>query len=177
LPGSVTASDDHERNEGMTRTPTLRRALTSALVAAAVASIVGGVSIARAGAGHHGHTQTLVLRQVDAGGQFVDISHSKNGAPGDEAIFRSRLFDRAGHHVGGLDVVCTIIPGGRLQCLGTFTLPGGTLVGSAIAPAQGNRPVHIAISGGTGRYGRVRGQATSYTVSENTSRDVLQLSY
>jgi hypothetical protein len=153
----------------------LRRLALTAVAASAVAMAIGGVSIARAN--HSPSRHTFTLKEVQTGQAFVDVSHSKNGKPGDGFIFHSRLYDHAGHQVGTLDVACTLMLAQQVQCVGTFKLPGGTLSGTALIPGNGNAPTHIAINGGTGRYGKVRGQGVSYSTGENTSRDVLTLSY
>jgi len=159
----------------MKHMPTLRRLTLTAVAASAVAMAIGGVSIARAG-GHHASDHMMTLKEVQTASTFVNISHSQNGKPGDEAIFKSKLFSHDGHEVGTLDVVCTLVFGGKVECTGTFTLPGGTVTGTALVPSN-TTPVHIAITGDTGRYSLVRGQATSTPVSGTVSRDVFDLNY
>lgn len=154
----------------------LRRIVLTGLVATILAAAIGGVSLARAG----GSTsdQRLVLKQVDAGAAFVNISHSTGAPkPGDGFIFRAKLF-RNGMRVGWLNVVCTQLIGTQDQCQGTFTLPGGTLVGSALTSTMNNESVtHIAITGGTGRYDQASGQAWSTNTSEHTARVVIDLDH
>ena len=137
---------------------------------------IGGVSIARA-VGLSARPYTITLKEVQTGQAFVSISHTRKGKPGDGFIFHSRLYYHAGRQVGSLDVDCTLMLANRDQCLGTFTLPGGTLSGTALVRGNGNGPTHIAINGGTGRYAKVRGQAVSYSTGKNTNRDVFELSY
>jgi hypothetical protein len=160
----------------MLRTPTLRRVVMTAVAASAVALAIGGVSIARAG-GHHATNHTFTLTETDTSFHFVNISHTKNGRPGDEFIFHGRLSAAGAPHVGGIDVVCTLVSGGKSQCMGTFTLPGGTVTGTALVPTNGGGVTHIAVSGGTGRFAKVRGQAVSTSTSTNTSTDVFHLNY
>jgi hypothetical protein len=158
----------------MLRTPTLRRVAMTAVAASAVALAIGGVSIARAG-GQHATNHTFTLKEVDNQSTFVSISHTKNGKPGDEFIFHAR-FTSAGRLIGTADVVCTLVFNGNANCVGTADLPGGTLAVSTLSPS-GNGPVHVAITGGTGRFAKVRGQMTSTPTGNNTSTDVFHLNY
>jgi hypothetical protein len=158
----------------MLRTPTLRRVVTTAIAASAVALAIGGVSIARAG-GPHATNHTFTLKEVDTQATFVNISHTKNGKPGDEFIFHAK-FTSAGRLIGTADVVCTLVFNSNSNCVGTVKLPGGTLGVSTLAPSS-NGPVHVAITGGTGRFAKVRGQMTSTPTSNNTSSDVFHLNY
>jgi hypothetical protein len=158
----------------MLRTPTLRRVAMTAVAASAVALAIGGVSIARAG-GPHATNHTFTLKEVDTQSAFVSISHTKNGKPGDEFIFHAK-FTSGGRLIGTADVVCTLVFNGNANCVGTAKLPGGSLAVSTLAP-QGNGSVHVAITGGTGRFAKVRGQMTSTPTGNNTSTDVFHLNY
>jgi hypothetical protein len=160
----------------MLRTPTLRRVAMTAVAASAVALAIGGVSIARAG-GQHATNHTFTLTETDTNFHFVSISHTKNGRPGDEFIFHGKLTAADASNVGGIDVVCTLVFGGNSQCMGTYTLPGGTVAGSALVPANGGGVTHIAVSGGTGRFAKVRGQVVSTSTGTNTSTVVFHLNY
>src|SRR5690242_9767137 len=126
------------------------RIIATAMAAGLVAMAVGGISLARAGGGDR--TMTITEKQVNA--TFVSVTHSPQGAPGDEAIFRSLVMNASGHKIGSSSVICTIVFGGKLQCNGMYTLPGGTLTGTALVPQSqtSTAPVHVAITGGTGRY-------------------------
>ena len=160
----------------MLRTPTLRRVVMTAVAASAVALAIGGVSIAAAG-GQHATNHTFRLTETDTNFHFVSISHTKNGRPGDEFIFHGNLAAAGAPNVGGIDVVCTLVVGGKSQCMGTFTLPGGTVTGSALVPTNGGGVTHIAVSGGTGRFAKVRGQIVSTSTGTNTSTVVFHLNY
>jgi hypothetical protein len=150
------------------------RVLVTALLAGVVAAAVGGVSLARAGSSHR--ARTITLTEVQTGATFVNISHTQNGAPGDQAIFRSNL-KVAGRKVGHSSVVCEIVLGGSLQCNGIYHLPGGTLTGTATVSASesSTAPVHIAVTGGTGRYAHASGQGISTPESPTVSRTVISL--
>ncbi len=152
---------------------TLGRVLVTALVAGAVAAALGGVSLARAGSGD----PTLTFSEVQTGATFVDISHTQQGAPGDQAVFRSALKNAAGKRIGFSSVICEIVLANTLQCDGVYHLPGGTLTGTALLPqsATSTAPVHIAITGGTGRYDEASGQGVSTPQNQTVSRTVIDL--
>lgn len=154
---------------------TTARLLMTALAAGAVAAAIGGVSLAQAGSGHG--DRTLTLTEVQTGAVFVDISHSQQAAPGDQAIFRSNLKNANGRRVGYSSVVCEIVIAGTLQCNGVYHLPGGTLTGTATVPENetSTAPVRIAITGGSGRYDHAAGQAVSTPKNQTVSQTVIDL--
>ena len=152
---------------------TAARVTATALAAGLIAMAVGGISLARAGGGDR--TFTVTDKQVSA--TFVSVTHSPQGAPGDEAIFRSVTMNSSGKKIGSSSLLCTIVFGGKLQCNGVYTLPGGTLTGTALVPASqtSTAPVHVAITGGTGRYDGARGQATTTPESQTVNKTVVDL--
>ncbi|HET6849627.1 MAG TPA: hypothetical protein VFH74_12255 [Gaiellales bacterium] len=152
---------------------TMGRVLVTALVAGAVAAALGGVSLARAGSGD----RTLTLTEVQTGATFVDITHTPQGGPGDEVIIRSALKDADGTRIGFSSIVCQVVLGHKLQCAGVYHLPGGTLTGTALVPQSetSTAPVHVAITGGTGRYDQASGQGVSTPQSETVSHTVIDL--
>lgn len=152
---------------------TLGRLLVTALVAGIVAAALGGVSLARAGSGD----RTLTLTEVQTGATFVNISHSQQGAPGDGVIIRSALKDADGNRIGFSSIVCQLVLGHKLQCAGVYHLPGGTLTGTALVPADesSTAPVHVAITGGTGRYDQASGQGVTTPQSQTVSHTVIDL--
>lgn len=152
---------------------TARRVLLTAGVAGLVAAAIGGMSLAHAGGTNH--HRTFTLREVDTGGKYISITHSKNGAPGDEFIFSANL-KRHGKKVGDLNAKCTLVLHNKLICEGVFRLPGGTLTAQTLLPSQdSNAPNHIAITGGTGSYRGATGEVVSTSVNDNVSRDVFHL--
>jgi hypothetical protein len=161
----------------MMRTPTLRRVVMTAVAASAVALAIGGVSIADAG-GNHATNHTFTLKEVDNQSAFVSISHTKNGKPGDEFLFHANFWSSSGHHlVATANVVCTLVFNGNANCVGTAVFTGGgTLAVSALSPVSSG-VTHVAITGGTGRFAKVRGQMTSTSTGSNTDTDVFHLNY
>jgi hypothetical protein len=151
----------------------VRGIVLTGLVAAATAAVLGGTSLATATSGTQRHV--FVLKEVQVKSTFINLSHTQNGAPGDEFIFRSKMLERDGVRVGWIQAVCTLVFNNQLQCEGTFTLPGGTLAASALVGGSNATPV--AINGGTGRYAGWTGQETSVgsTTNVNVSTDTFVL--
>jgi hypothetical protein len=154
---------------------TARRMLIMAIAAACLAAAIGGVSFARAG--DTGGQQTLVFREVDTGGKFISVTHTRNGAPGDEFVFSGKLINRQNMRIGTLDAKCTLVLHGRLLCEGTMRFRGGyvTLSGTVGADEATGTTDHIAVTGGTGRFDMAHGQLFSTSTSDTTSHDVLDL--
>jgi hypothetical protein len=152
---------------------TMGRVLVTALVAGAVAAALGGVSLARAGSGD----VTLTLTEVQTRATFVNVTHTQQGGPGDQVMILSALKNANGTRIGYSSVVCEIVLGGKLHCTGIYHLPGGTLVGTAVAPLSetSTAPVHIALTGGTGRYDQASGQAVLTPQSETVNHTVIDL--
>jgi hypothetical protein len=138
-------------------------ALTLLLLAAGVMA-TGAASDTSSSDDGGGQVILLTTKQVRQG--FVD-----NGDPGfspdDQFVFSNDLY-RNGEKVGEDGGTCTvtrIAAGGAatLHCLGTNSLPGGQIsVQGLAAPGE---PFELAITGGTGRYSKARGQV----FGENTS--------
>jgi hypothetical protein len=154
---------------------TARRVVITAVAAAVLAGVVGGVSFARAG-GDSGQ-QVLRFREIDTAGKFVSISHTKNGGPGDEFFFSAKLVNGQNMRIGRLDAKCVLGVQHRLLCDGVMHLRGGsvTLAGSISDNEADGSTDRIAVTGGTGRFDQARGQLLSTSVSDSVSRDVLDL--
>ena len=150
-----------------------RRVLMTAVVAGVVAAAIGGVSRAHAGGSPGDHTMTLTETQTAS--KFISITHTQNGGPGDEFTFHSVVTNHDGARVGSLDVLCVVLLNQRLQCQGTYTLPGGTISGTALSSLTNNGVTHVAINGGTGRYDKVHGQVTSTPTGNTTTRSVFDI--
>ena len=105
----------------------LGRVLMTAMVAGLVAAAIGGVSLARAGSGD----RTMTLTEVETGAQFVNITHTPQGGPGDQIVLHRVVKNAAGDRVGTLNVVCEVVLGHKLLCNGVYRLPGGTITGTA----------------------------------------------
>jgi len=153
---------------------TARRVILTAIVAGVVAAGFGAISMARASGPSHNHRFTLTEKQVS--GTFVSVSGKKNGGPGDEFIFHSRLL-KHGTKVGTIDAKCTLMMTGMAQCEGTAVLPGGTLAASGLVDQKDSTPDHIAIVGGTGKFAHVSGTLLSVSTGSTTNRDTFNIRY
>ncbi len=151
----------------------LGRMLMTAMVAGLLAAAIGGVSLARAGSGD----RTMTLTEVETGAQFVNITNTPQGGPGDQIVLRRVVKNAAGDRVGTLNVVCEVVLGRKLLCNGVYRLPGGTITGTAqdTQDESSTAPVHIAITGGTGRYDQAKGQITSTPTGNITTQSVVDL--
>jgi hypothetical protein len=151
----------------------LGRVLMTAMVAGLVAAAIGGVSLARAGSAD----RTMTLTEVQTGARFVNITHTAQGGPGDQVVLRRVVKNAAGDRVGTLNVVCEVVLDHKLLCNGIYRLPGGTITGTAqdTQDESSTAPVHIAITGGTGRYDQAKGQITSTPTGNITTQSVVDL--
>jgi hypothetical protein len=149
----------------------LRKLMPVATAAALAALIFGGVSAASGSDdGDRGRDFTaLDITIKDTG---VDVDNSNSFTIGDQDIFTDVLKNRAGTQtIGSLTAVCTTtdIPSGQQKptahCVGTATVPGGTLEFAQLVDFA--RPAfELAITGGTGRYDRARGQISVSFLNE-----------
>lgn len=105
-------------------------------------------------------------RQVHQG--FVD-----NGTSGfsedDEFVFSNDLYqdDKKVGEDGGTCTVTRIVSGdATLHCLGTNSLPGGQI--SVQGLVVSGKPFELAVTGGTGRYRKARGQVFGENTSDTT---------
>ena len=101
----------------------------------------------------------------------MNITNTPQGGPGDQIVLRRVVKNAAGDRVGTLNVVCEVVLGHKLLCNGVYRLPGGTITGTAqdIQSETSTAPVHIAITGGTGRYDNASGQITSTPTGATTT--------
>jgi hypothetical protein len=100
----------------------------------------------------------LVERQV--GEHFIDTGRRGLSA-GDRNIVNSQILNTHGAVIGRADIDCVITGTKRRMggsCTGVLTLPGGQVVGQMAFDRSGSNPVQ-AITGGTGRYEHMTGQA------------------
>jgi len=105
--------------------------------------------------------------------------HSGRLAVGDEGVSTRTLRTLQKKPIGQLNISCVTTRGGLnwiAICDGVYTLAGGTLVGTTInRPSQGPNTLHIAITGGTGRYEGARGSVLSVGSSTGLATDTIHL--
>ena len=163
-------------------------ATTAAVLLAALAAGCGG----RGGTTLRKQTLSFTEKQNDNSFSLADnppkSSPSDGDEPklsnGDQITFTADMNDRSGKDVGDLDVTCTVtatttgsFDDSRAQCVGTATIPGGTLTLTVGGKAFGAGTTHGAIVGGTGNYAGASGSFTSSDESGTSkpSQDTFKL--
>jgi hypothetical protein len=166
------------------------RVLAAATVAVLLAALVAGCG----GGGVTLKTQTLSFteRQNDGSIYFADNppkSAPSNGdeptlSNGDQLTFTADMIDGSGEDVGDLDASCIVtatttgsFDDSRAQCVGTATIPGGTLTLTVGGKSFGAGTTRGAVTGGTGDYVGATGSFTSSDESgtDRPSQDTFQL--
>src|SRR5438552_1140351 len=163
-----------------------KRVLALASVAGAVAlssalaSRHTGAAVALAASGGKAPTGTTInLLEDEAPSISVPIGRHTGVAAGDEGVFTRTLRTMQKKPVGQLNVSCVVTRGGLNPisiCTGVYTLAGGTLVGTTLDRSrQGPNALHIAVTGGTGRYEGARGSILSVGSSTGLANDTIHL--
>jgi len=105
--------------------------------------------------------------------------HSGRLAAGDEGVSTRTLRTLQKKPIGQLNISCVTTRGGLnwiAICTGVYTLAHGTLIGTTInRPSQGPNTLHIAITGGTGRYEGARGSILSVGSNTGLATDTIHL--
>jgi hypothetical protein len=163
---------------------------TAVLVAVLVAALLAGCG--SGGATLRKQTLSFTERQNDDSFSFADnppkSSPSNSDEPklsnGDQITFTADLIDGSAKDVGDLDATCTVtatttgsFDDSRAECIGTATIPGGTLTLTVGGKAFGAGTTRGAIVGGTGDYAGATGSFTSSDESgpDEPSQDTFQL--
>jgi hypothetical protein len=150
----------------------------------ALGLLAGVVAISSALAANGGKAATgttFKLLEDEAPAISVPIGHHDGRlAAGDEAVYTRTLRTLQKKPVGQLNISCVATKGGLDSiaiCTGVYTLAGGTLVGTTISrnPAPSPNTVHIAVTGGTGRYEGARGSVLSVGSSTGLANDTIHL--
>jgi hypothetical protein len=117
----------------------------------------------------HEGGDTFVVRGQEVAGKEVNVNGRRIG-PGDYFLFKERLTNSAGPHVGYDNIICTAHFPFRqsrfgILCEGTFTFSGrggierGTIsVQGVLSFREGVNSFALAVTGGTGHYQNVRGE-------------------
>lgn len=150
-------------------------------VSFALVSRLTGAAIALGASGGNAPTGTTIKLLEDIGPSI----HVHNGrhtgvAAGDGGVFTRTLRTMQKRPIGQLNVGCVVTKGGLNWisiCTGVYTLPGGTLVGTTIDrhPSQTPNTLHIAVTGGTGRYEGARGSIISAGTTTGYGIDTIHL--
>jgi hypothetical protein len=136
-----------------------RITLTSAVLALLL--LLSGVTIAGATpqAKPDDNTARTLRFDVQFSPFFVVDVGEPNLSLGDYTVFHDRLFS-GGQRVGDEGGTCPIVDvnQGLIHCTGTIRLSGGQITFQGLTTTAPTK--HVAITGGTGRYQDVSGQAT-----------------
>jgi hypothetical protein len=160
---------------------TLRKralALASLVAVIAVSSALAGDVLA-AGGGKAATGTTIKLLEDENGSIFVRIGRHTGTAAGDQGLLSRTLRTMQKRPVGQLNISCVVTKGGLHHisiCTGVYELPGGTLIGTTISrPSPGPGTLHIAVTGGTGRYEGARGSILSVGSNSGYATDTIHL--
>lgn len=143
---------------------------------AASAALAGGVALATGdGSGPPGRDGDRRERIVVLGREGEDNVHVNVGdsaaGPGDYTVFRDDLLSegKSQTKVGDNFGICVDqFPPAGAQCEGVARLEGrGDITFQGLVPLDLARPFNIAVTGGTGDFRNVRGEATVELVSED----------
>jgi hypothetical protein len=116
--------------------------------------------------------------------RLVDMPPKATGenappSPGDYFVLTNGLY-KSGERVGALHATCVVTRKAAkpqqtpLLCSGSYKVPGGTLVGSALLRIGGSTS-HIAVTGGTGQYAGARGTSTEVNKNNGSGTVTIEL--
>jgi allene oxide cyclase len=139
-----------------------KRTVTVGIAAALVVAVVSAGAGANAASAT---SQPRSLHLVERGGTFHVVDAPPKGAdvfrfsPGDVVIVTRDLYADTGARRGTLRIVCTAVSADVQQCVGSATLPGGTLEFAGLSTPSPT--TSVAVTGGTGAYDGARGSTLS----------------
>ena|SRR6476659_7479324 len=138
-------------------------------IAGVCALAAGGIAVAAGGFSHDGgaHDRTLVLLDITQTSTDIDADQSNSFTVGDYFVTTDVLKTRSGSAtVGSLHGMCTVISFSENQhsavarCVATVRLNNGSIELSGAAVFSDNADdFTVAITGGTGVYDEIHGQA------------------
>jgi allene oxide cyclase-like protein len=144
----------------------MRKVPLAGAAAALVLGVAGAIAIpaaSHAARSSPAKSTTLVFHVVFSPFEFIQANNVRNPnspqALGDELVFHDQLFS-GGQHVGDEAGSCVIVDvsQGLANCTEVIRLPGGTITAQELnAPPPRKQ---LAITGGTGIYDAVGGEAT-----------------
>src|SRR3954454_3935993 len=156
--------------------PSRLRRVTTGLAVAALA--VPAVGMAK---GHgHDHGRTFTLHAVEVTDKFLDLG-DPGLSPGDQPVFATAL-SRDGRPEGVTRGSCTVTSLNSdntftASCQATAQLRGGVLTTQALVTFRSGLqpPFKLALTGGTGKYSRARGEAEVPQMTDPTEDYVVRL--
>jgi hypothetical protein len=139
----------------------------------------GPADVLAAGGGKAATGTTITLLEDETRGISVRIGRHTGTAAGDEGLLTRTLRTLQKKPVGQVNISCVVTKGGLKSisiCTGVYELAGGTLVGTTIdRPGPGFGRLHIAVTGGTGRFEGARGSILSVGSKTGLARDTVHL--
>jgi hypothetical protein len=153
------------------------RRITLNSVVLAVLVMLGGVTIAGAApTAKPADTKAKTLRFDVRFSPFHLVDVGGDGAPslGDYVVFHDVLL-ADGEQVGDEGGTCPLVDleQGLIHCTGTIRLQGGQITFQGLTTTAPTK--HVAITGGTGRYQDVGGQATLVEFPDQTGTLTIRL--
>lgn len=154
----------------------MRRIILSSVVLA-VLVLLGGVTIAGAApTAKPADTKAKTLRFDVRFSPFHLVDVGGDGAPslGDYVVFHDVLLADGGQ-VGDEGGTCPLVDveQGLIHCTGTIRLQGGQITFQGLTTTAPTK--HVAVTGGTGRYQDVSGQATLVEFPDQTGTLTIRL--
>ena len=158
----------------------MRRWMVLVAGVVALGLIAGGVSVAGS---DYERGRGRVLRFLDVSGEveYLDLGPPAEGdfdpSPGDTFFFSNTLRNLADTKTKGRFVSkCTALIGTEFRCLGTLMLEQGNIELATTVDFAAEEPLVAAVTGGTGKYRGVGGEATiTPTETEGVSKLVVKL--
>ncbi len=152
----------------------MRRIAGTGVAVAVLLGMIGAVSIASAAPKSTPDITTAKTLRFDVVFSpffFLDLGQ-KDLSKGDETVFHDQLFTH-GKRVGDDGGSCTVVDLPRtptapipVNCTVSFRLPGGQITTQGFTSSAATK--HLAVTGGTGIYQNVRGQATLVEFGDGT---------
>jgi hypothetical protein len=148
-----------------------------ALVLALIAAVIAVIALVSGDDGEDEGEQ-VTLTYTEKGGEFAPIGEFPQGdqpqAPGNGFALSIPLVDDADEEVGSINAIClTTTKDGYTECVGTATVPDGTLTLSVSAPDLDD-DVNGAVVGGTEAYAGAYGTFTSVGGEGDRSTDTFE---
>jgi hypothetical protein len=159
---------------GFLKEDSVKRALVAATGIAAL--VAGTAALAGTSSASGSGDKVIALTGHQTSQHIVDNGH-KGDSVGDFGVIVGKL-SRHGKHVGRYQAYCVQIDAnGHSQCTFTLALPGGQIVlETGYGPGiNGNKTVHEAIVGGTGKYAGAHGYTSGQETGRTTIKEVLYL--
>jgi hypothetical protein len=132
----------------------MRIRTTLALFTAGLLALTAGPAAAK---GHHGRVTFKLTSKID---QVAAVDSAPTGdSPGDLLVFTEKLYNARGKQVGTDAAQCVRLFDATSLCTGVYKLRGGQIHVQLVQPGP-TGVYEQAVSGGTGKYARVRGTVT-----------------